>query len=197
MSEQYLDEADGALLLRVARESLEDYLRRGERKNTADYEASPRLREPHGAFVTLRQRADGALRGCIGQTRAVQPLIDTVSEFAVIAATRDPRFPPVRADELPGLHIEVSALAPGDEPGSPFRKVHDLSEIELGEDGLYLAPVDRPGGGLLLPQVPGEQGWNLEQFLHGLCRKANAPEGAWNNPAYSLYRFRAQVFEEA
>jgi AmmeMemoRadiSam system protein A len=190
-----LSDADGRLLLAVARDSVEAQVLRGERLETGKYPASARLLEPHGAFVTLRRGRE--LRGCIGQTRAVQSLIDTVRDNAVFAATRDPRFPAVRADELPGLRIEVSALCAGDEAGSPFRRVRSLSEIVLGKDGLCLLPAGRSsGGGLLLPQVPEEQGWDLEQFLLGLCRKAGAPEGAWKSPDYELYRFRAQVFEE-
>jgi len=190
-----LNEEEGRLLLRVARDSVEAFVRQGERVETSVYPASPRLLQPHGAFITLRRGSE--LRGCIGQTRAVQSLIDTVRDNAIAAATRDPRFPPVRPEELPDLRIEVSALCPGDEPGSPFRRVGSLNEITLGKDGLCLLPAGRTGGGgLLLPQVPEEQGWNLEQFLAGLCRKSGAPAGAWKDPAYELYRFRAQVFEE-
>ena len=190
-----LTQEEGELLLRTARESLEAFVVCGERPACVGRDAPPRLLEPRGAFVTLRSGRVG-LRGCIGQVRATRSLIETVAENAVNAASRDPRFPPVRPDELPELLIEVSALGTGEEPGSPFRRVRSLDEIVLGRDGLCLVPAGRQGGGLLLPQVPAEQGWNLEQFLDGLCRKSRAPTGAWQDPGYELYRFTAQVFEE-
>ena len=182
-----------ATLLRIARDALEEYVRHGRRIDTAAYSLSPRLREAHGAFVTLRHEGD--LRGCIGYTRSIKPLADTVAENAVNAASRDPRFPPVTADELPRLHIEISALGAGDETGSPFIRVHDLSEVQIGRDGLYLETANHSSG-LLLPQVALEQGWNLEQFLEGVCRKAGAEPHAWRHPGAKLYRFTAQVIEE-
>ena len=73
--------------------------------------------------------------------------------------------------------------------------MNDPSEIVLGRDGLYLE-CDTGRGGLLLPQVPVEQGWDLDQYLSGLCRKAGVAEGAWSDAGNKLYRFSAQVFSE-
>lgn len=191
----FLSSDEGALLLRIARSSIESSIQRGERLDLSDYPLTPRLRERHGAFVTLRT-PEGELRGCIGCTACIEPLAETVRDNAVNAATRDPRFTPVTADELPGLRIEVSALHPGDTPDSPFIVVRDLDEIALGRDGLYLAHAGSRGGGLLLPQVPVEQGWDREQYLEALCRKAGARPRAWERPGVTLHRFSAQVFHE-
>ncbi|HNR31559.1 MAG TPA: AmmeMemoRadiSam system protein A, partial [Candidatus Hydrogenedentes bacterium] len=176
------------------RESLDAYVRRGEYVSIEDYPLTPRLRERHGAFVTLRRSHD--LRGCIGYTQGIEPLAATVRDNTVNAAARDPRFPPVTPEELPEIVIEVSALCPGEEPGSPFIPVRDVREIVVGRDGLYLEHAGPRGGGLLLPQVPVEQGWGLEEYLDGICRKAGAPPRAWETPGARLYRFSAHVFGE-
>jgi len=190
----YLSKEEERLLLRIARDSLERYVREGERVDTEAYPLTPTLREPHGAFVTLRSA--GELRGCIGYTKSLEPLAATVRDNAINAATRDPRFSPVKPEELDGVHIEVSALCPGDEVGSPFIRVGDTSEIVIGRDGIFLE-CGAARGGLLLPQVPVEQGWDLAQFLQGICRKAGVPDGAWRDPDNNLYRFSAQVFAES
>jgi len=193
--ERYLSTEEEHLLLRIARESLETYVNSGETIALDTYPLTPRLHERHGAFVTLR--AQGELRGCIGYTKNLESLAEAVRDNAINAGARDPRFAPVRPEELAHLHIEVSALCPGDTPDSPFIEVNDISEIVIGRDGLYLDHAGTRGGGLLLPQVPVEQGWDMPQFLSGLCLKAGAPDGAWKEPGTTLYRFSAQVFSEA
>jgi len=182
------------LLLRIARDSLELYAREERRVEIDDYPLTPMLRQKCGAFVTLRKK--GALRGCIGYTKSLAPIAQTVAENAVNAGFSDPRFPPVKAEELSDIDIEISALLPGEEEGSPFIKVKDISEIKIGRDGLYLEHAGARGAGLLLPQVPEEQGWDLDAYLKGICMKAGAPDGAWHHPTSRLYRFRAQVFDE-
>ena len=194
MDEDFLNIDEGAVLLRIARDSLYDWVRSGERAALDGYELTPHLRERHGAFVTLRR--GGGLRGCIGYTHSKVSLAEAVRDNAINAGTGDPRFPPVTTDELPDLRIEVSALCPGDSPGSPFRRVEDIGALELGADGLYLELGDTGRGGLLLPQVPIEQGWELDAYLDAICRKSGATPDAWRDPANTLYRFRAQVFSE-
>lgn len=193
-STDYLTIEEGSLLLQIARASLETFVLQGERLDLEQFPLSTPMRDKHGAFVTLRKA--GELRGCIGYTRSLESLAEAVRDNAINAGSRDPRFPPVTADELPRLHFEVSALCPGEAPGSPFVHVHNLNEIVLGQDGLYLELADGRGGGLLLPQVPGEQGWGLSEFLEGVSRKAGAAPDAWQDPANTLYRFSAQVFSE-
>ncbi len=191
----YLNKSECDLLLRIAREGLTGFVLHGERIDLSNYALTPALQEKHGAFVTLHER--GALRGCIGYTRSLESLAEAVRDNAINAGSRDPRFEPVRPEELPHIHIEISALCPGEEPGSPFIRVHNLNEIALGRDGLYLELAAGRGGGLLLPQVPAEQGWGLSDFLEGVSRKAGASPEAWQEPENTLYRFSAQVFGES
>lgn len=170
-------------LLAIARGSLRRALG-PEGGQEVDTNADPALRQLAGAFVTLRD-ASGALRGCIGRTDASEPLADVVEAMAVSAATRDPRFPPVTADELPTLRIEVSVLS----PASPCQP----SDVVVGRDGLVVQRGARRG--LLLPQVAIEQGWDREQFLVGVCRKAGLPAQAWRS-GVDLRRFEAVHFQE-
>jgi len=168
-------------LLKIARDVVESHCR-GERppKPVAN---SSTLQEPRGAFVTLHK--DGKLRGCIGQIRAQKPLIETIAEMAEAAAFRDPRFPPVTSEELGQLKYEISVL-------TPFRRIKDVAEIEVGVHGIYM----KRGGssGLLLPQVATEWGWDRTTFLEHTCTKAGLSEDAWKDKRTEIYIFSADVF---
>ncbi|MCK5862582.1 MAG: AmmeMemoRadiSam system protein A [Candidatus Hydrogenedentes bacterium] len=187
-----LSEEEQHLLLRIAQESLAEYAQKNHRINIEDYPLTPRLRRKCGAFVTLHKNKK--LRGCIGYTNSAVPIAQVISENAINAGFNDSRFSPVQPEELADIQIEISALLPGEKEGSPFIKVNDITEINIGQDGLYLEHSGVHGAGLLLPQVPVEQGWDIDAYLKGICMKAGAPMGAWNEPASKLYRFRAQVF---
>ena len=79
--------------------------------------------------------------------------------------------------------------------GQMLDDMRGLDEIIVGRDGLYIEmPPHR--GGLLLPQVASERGWNVDQFLRAVCHKAGYPDRAWELPEVRLYRFSAQVFGE-
>lgn len=146
---------------------------------------SETLCEKRGAFVTLKKR--GALRGCIGYIKAEKPLWQTVQEMAVAAAFQDPRFPPLRAQELKDLSFEISVL-------SPLRRVKDVTEIEVGKHGLFV--VRGYNSGLLLPQVAVEYGWDKETFLNETCRKAGLPLQAWRDRETEIYIFSADYFDD-
>jgi len=192
--ETFLSQEDGAYLLRLARRTLETWVKEGCLLSLEGLDLPETLRAKRGAFVTLRRGA--CLRGCIGYTANIKPLAEAVRDNTINAAFRDSRFEPVRAEELPEITIEISALTPGDSPESPMRAVHSLDEIVIGRDGVC---IERDGekGGLLLPQVATEQGWSTEEFLDAVCHKAGYPPGAWRDPAYRVYRFSAQVFSES
>jgi AmmeMemoRadiSam system protein A len=142
--------------------------------------------QDRGAFVTIKEK--GELRGCIGHTGAMMPLAKTVRDVAAYAALQDPRFPPVTVSELPQLRYEVSVL-------SPLRHVTDVNQIRVGEHGLLMKKGDYEG--LLLPQVPREQGWNRKTFLEQTAVKAGLPESAWQDKDTDIFAFTAIVFGEA
>lgn len=172
-------------LLRIARRAIAVSLDGG--RLTLDSAAvAEELRRPSGAFVTLHT-AGGELRGCIGSIQPVAPLFQAVASNAVNAAFRDPRFHPLRADELSRVHIEISVM-------SPIVPVENVDEIEVGRDGLIISRGSRAG--LLLPQVATEYGWDRETFLCQTCRKAGLPDDAWSSPECRIERFSAEVFGE-
>jgi len=144
----------------------------------------PKLLEPRGAFVTLK--IDGRLRGCIGHVIGVAPLWRAVRDNAIAAAFEDPRFEPMRADELRHTHIEISAL-------TPLRRV-EYDDVMVGRDGVLLERG--MARGLLLPQVAVEFGWDRETFLDHTCRKAGLEPGCWRHPDTVISTFSAQVFGE-
>ncbi|GHV60145.1 AmmeMemoRadiSam system protein A [Spirochaetia bacterium] len=143
------------------------------------------LAQPCGAFVTLHLGKN--LRGCIGRLTAGWPLEKTVQTMAAEAAFSDPRFPPLSADELGRCSIEISAL-------SPMAECPEPRSVKVGVHGLYL--IHRGRSGVLLPQVPVEQGWDLEEYLDYICVKAGLPSGSYEAPGAQLYTFTAVVFGE-
>jgi len=168
-------------LLRLARETLAFHLGAGPAPEPVHL-AHP---DQHsGAFVTLHVRGD--LRGCIGHPGSRRPLDEVVSACAIAAATEDHRFPSITARELPDVTIEISVL-------TPMTLVRDVSEVEVGRDGLVMEMGFRKG--LLLPQVATEYGWDRETLLSHTCLKAGLPADAWKGGA-TIYRFQAQVFSE-
>ncbi len=141
--------------------------------------------ESFGAFVTLRKR--GRLRGCIGQIGSGQSLIEVVAHCAKSAALQDPRFEPVRADELRDIEIELSVLSPLEEI------VPDL--IEVGRHGLMVSSGQARG--VLLPQVAIECHWSPGRFLEETCVKAGLERDAWREPETKIHGFSAEVFAES
>jgi AmmeMemoRadiSam system protein B/AmmeMemoRadiSam system protein A len=142
------------------------------------------LQQKRGAFVTLT--SGGRLRGCIGYIESIKPLAEAVAANAVSAASRDPRFRPVEAGELPDLHIEISAL-------SPLRRLEKPQEIVTGRHGIVLHKG--PAQAVFLPQVAAEQGWDRDTTLSHLALKAGLPADGWREGA-SFEVFEAEVFAE-
>jgi AmmeMemoRadiSam system protein A len=180
-----LTETQRRRLLQIARQSIDAALQgRAAEWKEEDFEDS--LRRPAGAFVSLHT-PDGDLRGCIGSIRAMEPLYKAVATSAVSAALRDPRFYPVRAEELPKLELEISVMG-------PIEPVQNADEIEVGRDGLIISRGRNAG--LLLPQVASEHGWDRQTFLDQTCAKAGLPPGSWRLPDTRIERFAAEVFSE-
>lgn len=179
-----LNEKQKTKMLELARKSIDSYLRTGKKLHVS--ETDPVLLERMGAFVTLREK--GELRGCIGNMVGGQPLYLTIRDMAVEAATGDPRFAPVRPDELKNLDIEISVL-------SPMERVSGPDKIKLGVHGVMVRKGF--GSGVFLPQVAGETGWNKEEFLSYLCsHKAGLAADAWKDKDTELYVFTAEVLSE-
>ena len=179
-----LSDQEKSELLALARKSVE-YVVQEKYAYEPPANASATLNQERGAFTTLKK--SGELRGCIGYTSAAKPLYTTVRDTATLAAMRDPRFPPVTASELPSLEYEISVM-------SPLRRVTDVQQIKVGQHGLLMKNGDSEG--LLLPQVPVEQGWDRHTFLEQTCAKAGMRFGCWMDEDTDIFSFTAVVFGE-
>jgi len=184
-----LSKEEGEKAVKFAREVIESYVRGKELK---DEELGEKFREKSGAFVTILTYPDRDLRGCIGIPEPIYDLKTSIIESAR-SATRDPRFPPLRESELPKVIIEVTILTPPRlvEVKNPREY---LEKIKVGRDGL----IAEKGfyRGLLLPQVPVEWGWDVEEFLSQTCIKAGLPPDAWIDEDTKIYSFQGQIFAE-
>ena len=171
-------------LLRVARQSLENFLKNGERIQFPT--EIPELLKKRAVFVTLRNREHGNLRGCIGQSKPRYPLIEAVAKTAISSAVDDTRFPSLKLDELPDLLIEINVLSP-----LSHSKPED---VKIGKHGLMINKGSK--GALFLPEVAVSNGWDLDTFLEELCRKADLPEGSWHDREAELYVFESEAWGE-
>jgi uncharacterized protein len=178
-----LGSSEKQLLLEVARRALSAAVER--RESLESPPQSPDIEESAGAFVTLRQRA--RLRGCIGQIASGQSLIEVVAHCAKAAALEDPRFDPVRPDELDEIEIEISVLS----------RLEEIApeQIEAGRHGLMVSRGWQRG--VLLPQVAIECRWQAPRFLAETCAKAGLARNAWQDAETKIYGFTAEVFCES
>ena len=136
-----------------------------------------------GIFVSLHK--EGRLRGCIGYIKPYKSIVQSVAEMAVAAAFDDPRFSPLKAEEVSLLEIEISILG-------ELMLIKGPDDVIIGRDGLY---ISHPwGSGLLLPQVATEWRWDADTFVREVCRKAGLPPEAWRDAQARLFRFEAEVF---
>jgi AmmeMemoRadiSam system protein A len=178
-----LTETEKKRLLELARETIEARLGGGPAPDPEDI--TPALAEHRGAFVTLHNGE--ALRGCIGSFTSDKPLYENIIEMALSAAERDPRFPPVTAEEMPGITIEISVL-------SPLEETTDPHGVEVGRHGIFIVRGEHAG--VLLPQVAADWGFDRYQFLDATCEKAGLPPGCWKEEGTRILLFEAEVFGE-
>lgn len=171
-------------LMNIAKRSVRSAVESGEVYD-CDSGGFASLENDRGAFVTLNER--GQLRGCIGYVSAVQPLYETIQGAAISAALKDPRFPPVKKEELDKITYEISVL-------SPFNQVLNTEKIIVGKHGLMIHKGHHEG--LLLPQVATDNKWDRLTFLQQTCRKAGLPPDAWKDEETDIFVFSAFVFGE-
>ena len=191
--EMHLTRDQGSYVVSLARATLESYVKSGKFVKTAP--AASYLSEKRGVFVTLNTTSAGdeKLRGCIGFPYPVKPLAEAVQEAAVAACSEDPRFPPVRADELPRIEVEVSVLTLP-VPLEVEKRQDMPSMLKIGQDGLIISTSITSG--LLLPQVATEHKMDAEQFLCNACMKAGLPPDSWLQPSTKVQTFQADIFAE-
>jgi len=182
-----LDEGRKAVVF--ARDIIEDYVKN---KKTSDSILEGIFNENQGAFVTLHTYPNHDLRGCIGIPLPVMKLYEAILEGAK-SATRDPRFPPLDISELESVIVEVTILTKPEIIKVDNPKEY-LKQIEIGRDGLIVEQGYYKG--LLLPQVPIEQNWDVEEFLSHTCMKAGLLPDAWFDNNTKILKFSGQIFAE-
>lgn len=171
-------------LLALARRTAEQFL---TTESLPAFETDdPALLQPLGAYVTYER--EGELRGCLGRLEGDRPAYLNVQYAALAAALGDPRFPAITAEELDELTLEITLL-------QPMHQIESPEELQIGRDGILMR-VGEKEGALFLPQVPLQQGWDLEDTLLNLCRKAGLPDDAWQRPDAQFYVFAGQWFGE-
>ena len=147
--------------------------------------------EPRGVFVTYSTYPSHGLRGCIGYPMPVLPLGEAI-EASARAACHDPRFPDLRRRELDSLTVEVTVLTVPEPMDVPKEDLPGA--IEIGRHGLIITCAGRRG--LLLPQVPGEWGWDAVEYLEYLSMKAGLRPDAWKRPDAEIESFEGEIFHE-
>jgi hypothetical protein len=188
-SSDLLSAADRATLLAVARRSIEHGLSDQSPLEVDPVDYPESLRPVRATFVTLER--EGRLRGCIGTLEAREPLVRDVAEHAYAAAFEDPRFMPLRRDELAGLEIHLSILLPA-EPLHFGSEDELLAQLRPGVDGLILKLGGRRA--TFLPSV-----WETLPdpyiFLAQLKQKAGLPLDFWS-PELQAERYTTESFGE-
>lgn len=178
-----LSEADRRAALQLARIAVVDAVT--HRKPIDSSPSQGIFAERRGVFVTLHVHS--RLQGCIGVIEAKEPLGEAIVHCAASAALQDPRFAPMKAEQLDGLSIEISLLS--------AMELIAPESIEIGHHGLFVNLHAQRG--LLLPQVAVEHRLTREQFLEETCRKAGLAREAWRDPEARLFGFTCEVFAES
>ncbi|MDY6794306.1 MAG: AmmeMemoRadiSam system protein A [Actinomycetota bacterium] len=164
---------------RLAREAIEAWVREGKKISSASQpDLQKLLSEKSAAFVSIKKK--GSLRGCIG---TFQPTRDSLAEEiignAISAASRDPRFPPLREEELEDVDIGVDVL------GEP-EPIPDAGYLDPRRFGVIVRSGNRLG--LLLPDLEGVD--TVDQQLEIARRKA----GIASHEPVQLLRFTVERY---
>jgi uncharacterized protein (TIGR00296 family) len=180
----------GTELVKLARETVSEFFnkRKLELRKT-DIKA---FNEKHGVFVTIKNHEDNSLRGCIGHI-APMNLYESLQQVSISAAFYDPRFSQLQESELDKVVFEISimsepVLVEGKNP-TEWKK-----NIKIGRDGLIIS--NGSYSGLLLPQVPVEEKWDIDEYLKNVCIKAGMTEDFLSDENTQLWSFTCQAFQE-
>ncbi len=185
----YSDE-EGEIAVRAARKVIDSYVSQGV---IPEIEFPPSFDKPSGVFTTIETFPDRQLRGCIGFPGPYFPLKEALVKSAIEAATSDPRFYPLSPEELDHIVVEVSLLTPPRLIEVKNPKEY-LKKIVIGRDGLIVQKGFARG--LLLPQVPVDEKWDVEEFLDYTCIKAGLARNCWKDKKTQIFSFSGEVFAE-
>lgn len=183
---------EGTGLIRTARAAIEFQI--SGKRTEPESGPYPRLRKPKGVFVSILDNSRGRrLRGCIGNPFPDKPLLHQTAQSAWEAATKDPRYRPIRHEDLPRILIEVTVLSKPT-PMEATKPMEIPNQVIIGRHGLI---VDGRGSrGLLLPQVAVDERFDTWEFLSQCCMKAGLLPDAWLDGSARVSRFEGQIFSE-
>ena len=170
--DQQINQFERRELVKTARLALEHLFDEDFPKELTAPISTPFIRAMHGAFVTLKIKKTGVLRGCIGNIVGVEPLVPTIIRLTRDAALHDTRFVPVTLGEIPSLTLEISLL-------SRPKRIKSSTEIKLGTHGIILHHGKNQA--VYLPEVAPEQKWDLATTLASLSEKAGLDAQAWRD----------------
>ena len=189
-----ISDADGAQAVRAARIVTEAW--------TEDKEVHPDLPESFegsrsGVFVTVNEYPSGQLRGCIGYPVPPWDLPYTLV-MAARAVCSDPRFPALKLEEAKKCTFDVTVMTVPQR--IEYKTLDELkSKIRIGTDGLIAKFVRGDSlitSGLFLPQVPVEQGWDIDEYLDNIRYKAGLRPNAWRSGDLVFETFQGECFGE-
>src|SRR6185436_19542770 len=186
-----LSPSEKQLLLKFARESVTATARRETAPTVDTAQLPPALLELRTSFVTLTCAGD--LRGCVGGFQVEHQLYEDVRQHAALAATRDYRFLPVTADEVPQLQIEISALSLP-QPLTYASPEALLRRLRPEVDGVILSNGFQHA--TFLPQV-WERVPDPRAFLSLLCEKMGLPHDTWKLKNLEVQIYQVEKFTEA
>jgi len=189
MNFQNISDDDGKILVKMARTVVTKYLTNNTKILNHDFKEKFSFNA--GVFVTINDKS--GLRGCIGFPLATKKLSDALTDAAISASTDDPRFPSIRQNELNDLVFEVTVLSDTEEISASLPN-EIIQEIKIGRDGLIIEKDFQSG--LLLPQVPVEYNWNVEDFLNHTCHKAGLSNDSWKDKTTKISKFQGIIFRE-
>jgi AmmeMemoRadiSam system protein A len=186
----HLTDADKSFLLSLARQSIENSVNGDPVPRLELGELSLELREQGACFVTLTYK--GYLRGCVGALEPYQSLAEDVREHAIAAAFQDYRFPPVQANEIKDIEIEISHLTFPEE--LKFENPADLPQLlRPNIDGVVIRDGMRRA--TFLPQV-WEKIPDPEEFLEELCMKMGSSADLWRRKKLDVMIYQVEEFRE-
>jgi uncharacterized protein len=181
----------GEKLVKMARKVVEDEL--FYKKPYIPEWFTKEFQEDRGVFTTIRTCPELELRGCTGFPLPSQSLWKALIKSALQSAFCDTRFPPLATHELERVTFEITILTAPERLNVKSPEEY-LSSIEIGKDGILI----RLGvySGILLPQVPLREKWDVEAFLNAACCKALLPIDCWRNLKIEVNRFQGKTFGE-
>jgi len=168
----------------LAKQAVEKYIQSNKVLGVFKKLPATLLTQKAGVFVTIYK--NDRLRGCIGTLFATEEnLAKEIIDNAIKAATKDPRFPVIKKNELPKLSYEVSIL------GS-FEQIESVNDLDPKTYGVYIkSDEDSKRSALLLPDLPGLVS-SIKQLM--ACLDKASIDG--EKERFTLFRFETKKFKQ-